>query len=97
MNGEEVAALRKVEDNRVLSPLGPIVLRQLCAQPARLDADYRVGARIERISTIEGLDTDRVFLQILAVTMNRPLDEISKKPAEAVRSAKAREASTLSS
>ena len=43
-----------------------VVAHQLGAQPPRLHAHDRVGARIERLLLAEHLDADDVFLQLVA-------------------------------
>ena len=52
--------------NRVGAPFFAVVADQLRAQPARLHAHDRIGARIERCLLAEDLHADDVFLQFVA-------------------------------
>ena len=54
------------------------------AQPARLHADDRIGARIERRLLAEDLDADDVFLQLAAAPADRFDDDEADEALEAI-------------
>ena len=66
-----VAALGQVDDQLVAVAFVAVVAGEPRAQPAGLDADDRIGARIEGRFLAEDLHADDVFLQIAAAARRR--------------------------
>ena len=54
------------------------------AQAAGLDADDRVGARVERRALVEDLHADDVFLQLIAAPLQRLQCDEAEKALEAI-------------
>jgi hypothetical protein len=61
-----------------------VVLIELAAQPSRLDPDDGVDARIVLLAAFENLRADDVFLEAIALTGKRPLDDVPKKPTQTI-------------
>jgi hypothetical protein len=76
-------SLGHLYDNRVGTAFGAIVLLQFRAQLAGLDAHDGVGAGIEGLPAVEDLDADCVFLQLVRAALERVLDQMAQKPAQA--------------
>ena len=66
-----VAAFRKLDHDRIRSALLPVVAHQPRAQAAGLHAHDRVSARIEGGILVEDLHADDVFLELVAVPVER--------------------------
>ncbi|HET7607612.1 MAG TPA: hypothetical protein VFL84_02965 [Gammaproteobacteria bacterium] len=74
-----VAAARQLEAHGIGASFVGVVLDQPAAQTAGLDADERVGLRIEVRRTAEHLDGDRVTLEPVALTGQRLLGDVAQE------------------
>src|SRR5256885_1162774 len=79
-----VPALRQIDDDFVCASFLAVMVNELCTQPARLHADDRVGAWIERLLLAEYLDADHVFLQLVTVTFERLQHDEREKAFQAI-------------
>ena len=84
LEGRRVAALRQLDHELVGPSLLAVVAQQARAQPSRLDADDRVGARIERRLLVEDLHADDVLLQLIAAPGDRLADDEVEEALEAI-------------
>ena len=60
-----VAAARQLEPHALLGALAGVVLGEALAQPQRLDADERIGLRVEVCRPAEDVDRDRITLELI--------------------------------
>src|SRR5262249_18098013 len=79
-----VAALRQLDDDLIVLSVLAIVAHEPRAQPAGLDADDWIGARIERRLFAEHLDADDIFLQLIAAPGERFVRDEGEKPLQAI-------------
>ena len=75
-----IAALRQVDDQFIGAPFLPVVVHEFRAKAPRLDAYDGVGAWIEGFFLPEHLDTDDVFLQLIAVPLHRLQHDEPQEP-----------------
>jgi hypothetical protein len=88
MKLRNVAALRNVDANRILSAGGLIVALQAPAQLGGLDTDHRIVLPIHRGIASEHVDRDGEALQPIGATGQGLLDDVLEETAVARRSAK---------
>jgi hypothetical protein len=79
-----VAAFRQVDDQVVRRAFGLVVAEQPGPESPRLDADDRVGSRVEGRLLVEHLNADDVFLQFIAAAGERLEDDEIEEPFEAI-------------
>ena len=60
-----------------------VVLPEFRAQAPDLNPDNIVYPGIERLSTVEDLDTERVFIERRPIALQLPLDQVPEEPAQA--------------
>ena len=84
LEDRRVAALRQLDQRLVGASLFAVVADQLRAQPPRLHADDRIGARIERVFLAEHLHADDVFLQLVPAARDRLEHDELQEPLELV-------------
>jgi hypothetical protein len=74
LKGWNIAALAVLDYQRVIPTFGLVVLAKLGAQPSRLDAHNRVGARVVSLRSIEDLKTEKILFDLIASSPERLLD-----------------------
>src|SRR5437660_9601828 len=79
-----VTAFRQVDDQYVSATFLTVMLHKFCAQPASLDANDGVGARIEGLFLPEHLNANHVFLQLVAMSGDRLLHDEGQEPFETI-------------
>ena len=84
LEGRRVSTLRQLDDQLVGAGLLAVVAHQPRAQPARLHAHDRVGARVERRLLVEDLHADDVLLQLIAAAGDGLGDDEVEEPFEAI-------------
>ena len=82
LEGRGVAALGKSDSQGVAGAVGLVVLGQLRPQAPRLHSDNRVQPRIVLRWTVEHFDAQQVLLELVALAIERALDDESQHPAE---------------
>jgi len=73
-----VAALGHFDDNGVVAALCQVILFQLGSQTPGLDADDGVRLRVERLSSIEDVHADRIFLERVALSTEGVVDDVTE-------------------
>ena len=85
LEDRRVAALRQLDREQVEAALLAVVPHQLRAKSPRLDADDRIGARIEGVLLAEYLHADHVLLQLAAAAGDGLFDDEGQESFEAIR------------
>jgi hypothetical protein len=78
-----VLTLRHVNNDRIGLTFGCVILLEFRAQAPGLNPDNGIRRRIERVSAIEDIDTQRVLVERTRIALQRLLDYVAEKPAQA--------------
>lgn len=84
-NQWNVGTARNLDADGIAHALGCVVLLQPRAQAARLDPYHGIDLRVVVRAAIEYIESDRVFLQAVGITVEESFNDERKKTLEALR------------
>lgn len=90
LKGDGVASFRQLDANRIIAAFGGVIFLEFCAQPANIDPNNRIDARIVGcwVAPIDR-DADIELLKLVTLAGDCLLNQILKETSTALRAGEA--------